>query len=293
MRKVLIVFIVFIFQINTNAQIVGKILSNKTPQKVEFASVFLKNNLERGFADENGLFYLDTTNLSLDDSLMFSAIGYETKEVRIKDFIREKVVVMQEKTYVLPEFQLWSGKTKTLIFGNKVKNIDGKAYLSAGFQQAIKISTKGSNAKILSVNYYIDSIVTEGAKFRAILYSVDSNGLPDRELLHKSIIIEPKEQRCYTKIDLSKFQLFTNGNDFYVALEWLPNLENKSCIIRKGNIKMKVDGIILGLKSFKGNRAKSWVKNYLTQKWELVKVGENSYNSLEPAIFVELEMLKK
>lgn len=102
MKKIIfIVFqIVIIYSYSQNI-----VLDNTTKQTIPNVNITIKNT-NKGFAsDKNGVFYIDK-NLKLGDVLIFSAIGFQTKEITYKNKKQLKQIELQRKTEQLNEVML-------------------------------------------------------------------------------------------------------------------------------------------------------------------------------------------
>ena len=73
----------------------GKVVEAKTGEPLIGATVLLKGTTTGTVTDYNGLFSL-TVNVKDTATLMVYYIGFETKEVKIKDFLKSKTILMEE-----------------------------------------------------------------------------------------------------------------------------------------------------------------------------------------------------
>jgi len=89
---------------------ISGVIKNASGETVPFANVFFKDSREGTISDENGKFYLESPKTF--NTVVFSFIGYLTKEVKLTQRTTYKMeVVLEESTSALDEVVVYSGKT--------------------------------------------------------------------------------------------------------------------------------------------------------------------------------------
>ena len=105
MKHLIYTIIFLIAAIQAYAQInslSGSIISSKTGQPAEGASVTVVNSSASTFTDIRGMFSL-AGNFTSDQKLIISSVGYAPKVITIADFLRNNNISLDEKTVSLDE----------------------------------------------------------------------------------------------------------------------------------------------------------------------------------------------
>ncbi len=85
-------------------------ITDTSGEPVPFANVIFKDSREGTISDENGRFYLESSKTY--STVVFSFVGYQTKEVPLPQRTNYKMeVVMEEEASSLSEVVIYSGKT--------------------------------------------------------------------------------------------------------------------------------------------------------------------------------------
>ena len=95
---------------SAQVKVSGKVI-DESGNPIPFVNVLLQNTIQGGITDENGLFYLESSQK--ETVLVFSFLGYQTKTVQIKKRIQYSLSVqLIEEAAVLNEVVLYSGRVK-------------------------------------------------------------------------------------------------------------------------------------------------------------------------------------
>lgn len=107
--KILILTLLFcIFEAFAQTKVGGRIY-DELNQPVPFVNVVFKDSNEGTITDENGRFYLESTNTY--KTVVFSFVGFKTKEVGLEtSTLYEMKVVLEEESSELGEIVLFGGK---------------------------------------------------------------------------------------------------------------------------------------------------------------------------------------
>jgi len=92
----------------SNKEINGVLLDlhNKTP--LPYANIIILSNKKGTITNEKGQFLLNTEKLNKNDSISFQYIGYETKNLAIKQLDSSSAVYLKEDNYSLDEIFVFS-----------------------------------------------------------------------------------------------------------------------------------------------------------------------------------------
>ena len=89
---------------------ISGIIKDTSGHPVAFANVIFKNSQEGTISDENGRFYLESPKVYT--TVLFSFIGYTTKEIELTQKITYKIeVILEESSSALDEVVIYTGKT--------------------------------------------------------------------------------------------------------------------------------------------------------------------------------------
>lgn len=219
------IFLLFLlFSLSSPAQTTGVIKDSISGTAVPFVSVWSENQNIGTTSEEDGSFSINTNENS--KRLIFSAIGYEKKTVRISE---AKTVLLQPTDIQLDEVVI----SKSI--GSKLLEIGktGNTILQA-FDNGPRIDVKffpyqpsySKTRYLKKVTIYTDSRI-DAATIRIHFYSVDQNGFPGAELLSKNLIFKVRKGTAVNVFDLSDYNLNMPKNGIFVGFEKLMIEKNK------------------------------------------------------------------
>lgn len=109
----LILILIFLFGHITNAQnpgiIRGVVFDDATKEALPYANILLLDQYKGTISNEKGDFSLEVTGFSLEDTISFQYIGYQTKKILIKDIKDGFTIYLKEDLINLSE---------ALVYGN-------------------------------------------------------------------------------------------------------------------------------------------------------------------------------
>lgn len=192
----------------------------ETHEGIPYATVKVLNKPLGIYTNELGRF-----NLSLcdEDSLLISSIGYTNNIVKAK----EDTIYLTQRVIAINEIKVFPRKYETFYFGNaNLKSerypigflCDGKKASFTEMACLIEIPDNFTHYKINGVLMMVEN--PKGKPLaRLHIYKPGLDGLPGEEILPKDIIINHCIKR--NKIDLSRFDLFSNERKLFVGFEFL------------------------------------------------------------------------
>jgi hypothetical protein len=239
-RYVLNVIVIIVFPLITCAQTVyeGQVIDKATELPIPYATVKL---LKAGIAmqtNEQGYFNITVSAPLPNDKLVFSVIGYKTKELAISAYQAQMFILLEASNTQLKEVTISGRKRKTLTLADfSYKNV-----------AAIKTSLYGSHkrslfpvidvfAKLFELpesNALLERIqlvrVTQNAlsskkagkftSFKVHVLSVNpGNGAPDSVLFTREVSLNDKSLKI--NIDMVKEHIILPSTKFFVAIEWI------------------------------------------------------------------------
>ncbi len=213
----------------------GTIINKKTKEKISFATVgLIKENIGTNAA-EDGNFILVSKNEKLNDTLIFSCIGYLTLKYPVdKNNLRSLSIELEEKVNELSEVVI-TNKTSWIFKTLNDFSKCGNSFVgSGGYQtqlaQHFQVPEDNSiltEIKICRMGFGL--IEPEKTIFRIRIYNIDTlTKAPSNDLCDQ--VIEVKTRSKTISLYLEKYKINIPNKDFFVAIEWLkiPYNENKN-----------------------------------------------------------------
>jgi hypothetical protein len=226
----------------------GRLVKSQGNTPIAYANIGILNTSIGTISNANGSFSLRVPEEHLDDSVLFSALGFEKRSFHARSLLDQKDVTVQlaEQVVVLRDVIVSGIKTvrQTAEFGNRHWDA-GSIYtdsVAAGSAMALLIENKypAYNPDI-SPPYYLGKVklrisknTLDEFKIRVRVYEYDSlTGLPGRDLFHESLIITSNISKGWLEADLAPFNVRVEGRTFFLAFEWILDDEARSTILNQ------------------------------------------------------------
>lgn len=223
-------FLLLLIFLSAEAQSIklqGRILAEADGQALPYVNIGIRNKNIGTASDGQGRFILTLPQNRQQDTLTFSAIGYEELSVPVRALTAQQPleVRLKEKATALQEVVVQSRKLKTKklgvtgrlpgVWGSPENREDRDVYEFANF-----IRVKGKPTELLSAHFYLVSNKLDSALFRINLYK-NNNGLPGERLVEKSIVQRLTTKDGWVSISLLPYEIYTD-DDFFLGIEYLP-----------------------------------------------------------------------
>lgn len=191
-----------------------------TLKGIPYATVKVLNKPVGVYANEEGSFLIKAFQ---SDSLLVSCVGYKPKRLIIS---KTDSIFLQPIVVALDEVKVNAKKRKEKSFGyyHTKKNMRSGSQIQ--IEHAIKlivpqeyISYRIKKVKIKCGNRKDSNPV------RLHIYSIGKDGMPDKELLPKDIIVN-NSVKMNNEIDISDLNLVLSDRELFVGIEWI-ELYNK------------------------------------------------------------------
>jgi len=232
-RLTLVLFLLFTVSL-THAQtriIQGTVRSESAQKTIPFVNIGIKKKGVGTAADANGNFTLKLGNEFHDDTLTFSAIGYQELSLPVKAVATGKMseFILKEKPTALREVLVLSKKPEIRRLGVKYKMpfIMGTAQTRNNddiSELAQLIEVRNRSSELLSATVYLKSTKADSATFRINFYK-NADGQPGQRLVEKSIIKRLPLTKGWVAVDLEKYKIYVD-DDFFIGFEYLPDSRN-------------------------------------------------------------------
>lgn len=222
MKEKKVLWLVLLIGFSVSAQIKG-IVVDEFNKPISYVNIWVENENNSTTSEENGEFSI---NCLPNKNLIFSALGYEKKTVKVAD--TEKVI-LKVNTFQLSEVVIAKRfETREIEIG-KVKNETYQA-----FENGPRIDAKyfpyipkyKRTRYIKQVNFFTDNQL-ESASFKVHFFMVNLDGSPGDELLSKDFIVSVKKGVKKTFFDVTDLGLKMPKTGIFVGFEKLIIEKNK------------------------------------------------------------------
>ena len=214
------IFLVLLFLVNLTifAQIKGIVKDSLTNEVIPLATIYLENTKESLVTNENGEFTMP--NFHAKSKISITSVGYQKKSILAKN---NTEIFLKPIVYELQEVSVSNNpKTKTLQIG-----LTKDKYLQA-FENGSKLEVKffpylptyKKINYIKNVTFHTANKIDK-ATFKIHFYSVDANGLPNKEMLDRDCIVTVKKGTRKTTFSMVHLNLEIPVTGIFVGFEKL------------------------------------------------------------------------
>lgn len=223
MRTCLSVCIITLFYTSASfsqGTVEGRILSSQDDSPVPYVNIGIVDYMIGTVSDASGHF--DLPYRSETDSVIFSAIGFTSQKVSIRDLYQTSVVRLAPRTYSMEEIiveERGLGEIKEIGY-----NITGRRQ-SIGFGSTMLGTEIGAhiridNETVVEKAFFIfNRSRGDQLLFRVNLYQFE-NGELSLNLIPENVIIESPGSARTVSVDLSEYNIVTD-KDVLLSLEWV------------------------------------------------------------------------
>jgi CubicO group peptidase (beta-lactamase class C family) len=242
----------------------GKIVNSLTKEPVQYANIGIKNANVGTISNPDGTFSIVVPQKWLNDTLLFSSVGYTQKVIAVTYLLQRQVPViyLNQKTTDLNPVTVSTKKEKieTFELGNPAfqGGVLETDTVYAGGSMALLIEPgEPGNKKGGSFPAYLEQARLRilrnnlrSFKFRVRLNSVNAlTGAPGNDLLHENIVMESSMRNGWLRFDLSK-QNIEVSQPFFITFEQILDINDRIAIaqdykefITKHPNRLKIDTV--------------------------------------------------
>jgi hypothetical protein len=224
----------------------GSVLDKQSNKPIAYANIGIINSKIGTISNQDGTFSIEIPASHINDTLIFSALGYNRKSIRVRllDTLNTNTILLNESPTILTELIVSSPKEKRKEFelGNRYSrgnlNLSSGEDANAGASVALLVENKYPSAHddltypvfLQEAKVRIGNNTLGNFKIRVRLYEVDSlTGAPGKDFLNESLVIVSGIERGWISFDLSKYNLLVNG-PFYIAFEWIMEEKDRDAL---------------------------------------------------------------
>jgi hypothetical protein len=205
-----------------------RVLSGGTNQGIGYVNAGVPAKNIGTVTDEHGYFTLSFGDISDDDSLRFSMIGYESKTLSVKQ-IRDNpggIVYLDPRTYNLPELKIVYHRGKDVrlgvpVFSNALRS--GFSDNNLGYELGIKINAK-KKTKLKNISFNIGICTYDSVTYRLNIYRPDGSNRWENILTKPVYLSFTEDEACKAiTFDLREHSIIIEGETI-ITLEHYKDL---------------------------------------------------------------------
>jgi len=203
-------------------QLQGSVQDASTGQPISYVNIGYLSKAVGTVSDETGKFQLPVG--SALDTVLFSAIGYQSVSRSAEHLKEEGTIRLQPVTYTMPVVEVREeipGKAK--IFGHPIrKRKQSIQYSSAqlGSEIGAHIRIK-KRTWIQSAYFTLNHAKGDSMHFRLKIYDMSDGGIGEN-LLSENLLIQKPQRTGLHSVDLRPYNLVLES-DVLMSLEWIRN----------------------------------------------------------------------
>lgn len=228
----LFLFLAYTSAASQNLTLKGEIVDRFQNKPVPYATIGIKNKNLGTVADENGRFSFTVPAAAVSDEeqVIVSSVGYKSVSTSVSALKQEHQLISLPAAQInLREVTVKARKVKTKTFGRTgnstmmVANMFTENNLVSDelAKEQGTIIKLDEEVLLRNFNMYVVFNRFKYVRFRLNIYSV-KDGLPDQSLLKEDIRFDVTEKKGWVKVDLSKYNIFLEGQDkVAVTIQWL------------------------------------------------------------------------
>ena len=217
-------FLFFFISFSLSAQIKGVVKDSISGEPIPYVNIWVENETVGTTSEANGSFFLDA---SKQKSIVFSVLGYEKKIIKGFEI---SSVNLKPTAYELNEIVVLNKKNSKKIEIGNIKNAIFQSFDNGPKVEAKFFPYQSAYSKtkfIKEVTLFTDSRI-DSATIKIHFYSVDENGAPGKELVHKDFVVILKKGVLRHKFDVSHYDMVFPEKGLFVAYEKLLIESNKT-----------------------------------------------------------------
>lgn len=218
--------LLFLFVLTVEIVFAGQIINRETRKPVEYVNIGIPGKNQGTVSDASGNYRFNPHQVDENDIVMISCIGYESREMTLKQFLNEEVIEIKEISYPLNEALVLPGVFVKKTLGVKTKSKSAQSGFSQnvlGNEMGIMMSVK-KRARIHQVILNIAVNTYDTIFYRVNVYEVNRKNTFVNILKEPVYLTIPKNQVKNTIVfDVNRHNIVVSGK-FLVTLEHVKDL---------------------------------------------------------------------
>ncbi len=245
-RHLLFVLIISFSNCFSQELVKGRLLDD-AGKGIAYANIGIANSSVGTLSNEDGTFQILISPRHNNDTLLFSALGYERQSIVVRSLAgrNEVVVRLKEKITTLKpvEVSARKGKQKSYSLGNRYTK-GGFLYadsVSAGAAMALLIENKYPSYhaelafpfSLSEISLFIDKNSIDNFKLRVRFFERDpASGQPSKDLFSENVIVTSSIRKGWIDIDMRPYNLMIT-EPFYLAIEWIMDDRDRLALLNQ------------------------------------------------------------
>jgi regulatory protein YycH of two-component signal transduction system YycFG len=217
--------ILFLFSQLAFSQINGIVKDSITGKPISYVNIWVENENIGTTSEIDGKF---SFNAISNKKLVFSALGYQTKSIEVK----ENEIFLKPIVYELKEVVVTQKKNDRKIKLGSYKKGKINLYYGAGIKPTILAKKVEFNDEIkkhpfLKEIKFLSNCHIDKAKIILRFFEIDSDGKPGQDYLNENILLEIDKGKNNNHVNLQNYNIKIPENGLFIAFEWMIIDENK------------------------------------------------------------------
>lgn len=208
------------------SHIEGQILDAVTGLGIPYVNIGIPAQGMGTVSNEDGIFEL--RNTAPDDLVRISSIGYESKEIKMSQLLKNSTIRLQAQVHSIPTIELSSKQFgEEQILGEKFE----ERHHSVGFgsqQLGTEIAARieiNKETLIKSAHFTLNHAKGDSLLFRVNIYEF-KDGVVGKNLIPENVLLYGGQESGTLNVDLTDYQVITD-QDVLLSLEWIKDDNGK------------------------------------------------------------------
>lgn len=209
----------------SNSVLLNGIVVDGNDNALPFVNIGIKGTDKGTISDPDGSFVLNLSTEYLEDSIIFSSIGYGVRKMKVSELQNITKVELNEKIDVLDEVVVEEKKHFKSQRLGYVKGRDGVLpfdTVQGGGAVALMLESPKKGFYLDKVQFRLMYNSKDTSIFRLHMFDYDSIcDCPGKELLKEEIMLTSDKRFDWMRYDLEEKDIFINEKKFFVGFEWI------------------------------------------------------------------------
>jgi len=275
----------------------GQVLDSENLFPLPYVNIMVVDHLIGTSTNEEGKFELNLQNISGDNKVVFSNLGFENLIISVDSLLKLQRIQMKPSVIVLEEVVIGKKKKikyKTLKLDKINKSRSNLFYSTKAFEkgESLWVPYRASEPTIEAVFFPNDfssqillnkielylSSFADTSIFRVRIYNVDENNFPNQDIIELPIQTI-KKGKTLLEIKLSDYDIEMPDKGLFIGLELIMTETNLSSFTNKEGFETKIQSPFL---LYKLQREHYSFYRYSKGKWEKVELYGPRYSEEMP-----------
>ena len=199
----------------------GYIIDAETKEPIPYATIMYGETGDGVISDYHGKFELEFDRQQID-TLKFISVGFKSKKLATHKILNKNVIKvgLKKDLIPIPKVYINSSDYYNVIEGNAGIACFGALYMDThGQEVALYIKNKKKKKGVIESLYFkLSSKGNIEAPFRIRIYQADSLGKPGKDILKEILVVRPKNNESWFKIDISSYDISFPQEGLFISM---------------------------------------------------------------------------